>query len=267
VANHFGAIGIPIGSMEQFSQLVGALTAEAPRRKIGDGIYDHVWTDPSGARLVSQTRGGGIDFALPCLAGAGAPAPVRNIRLIDPETAMLDLLDTVDGNMVCPLAVELEDRAVLAARGGTLHTGQLVLAALAEKITVHADADAYYASQPGDGPKFAADYLIPAGTFPPSQAPADWAPSAHAILAGEVLQARTRTTERTGGQFHWIRVRTIAGTELDIAANPEDLPDLPTPGNIASGTFFLTGNLGLNLADPIDPPADAPAEKRRWRRR
>ncbi|MEV7554753.1 hypothetical protein AB0N89_34480 [Amycolatopsis sp. NPDC089917] len=259
MSSHFEAIGIGVTSEDEFGERVISLIGEATARQVAKKVSEHVWTDPSGARLVAQVHDGGIEFLLPCLAGTAPAVPVRDVRLVDDETAMLDLVDGVEGEMICPIAVELEDRAVLAHSGGRLDSGSLVLAALAEDVTVHADADAYYASQDDDGPKFAADYFIPSGTFSPEQSSFDWTPSAHALFAGEVVEAETPVNTVTGTAFHRIRVRTIAAIELDVAIAASSLEGPPARGNVVTGTLFLTGRLGLQAADP--------AKRRRWFRR
>ncbi|SEC47842.1 hypothetical protein SAMN04489729_1672 [Amycolatopsis lurida] len=259
VSSHFEAIGIGVTSEDEFRERVVSLIGAGTARQIDKKISEHVWTDSSGARLVAQVRKGEIDFLLPCLAGTAPAVSVSGVRLVDDETAMLDLLDG-DGEMVCPVAVELEDRAVLAQAGGRLESGSLVLAALAEDITVHADADAYEASQDEDGLKFAADHFIPSGTFALEDPSPGWAPSAHALFAGEVVEVATPVNTVTGEAFHRIRVRTIAAIELDVAIATTDLERPPARGNIVTGTFFLTGSLGLQ-------PADATEKRRRWFRR
>ena len=57
--------------------------------------------------------------------------------------------------MPCPLAVELEDRALLRARGGTLSEGGLRLAALAERITLHTGGAAAYDAAQEEGERCA----------------------------------------------------------------------------------------------------------------
>ncbi|WP_410649759.1 hypothetical protein [Amycolatopsis sp. cmx-4-54] len=260
MSSHFEAIGIGVTSEDEFRERVVSLIGAGTARQIGKKISEHVWTDSSGARLVAQVHRGEIDLLLPCLAGTAPAIPVRNVRLVDDETAMLDLLDGVAGEMVCPVAVELEDRTALAHSGGRLTSGSLTLAALAEDITVHADADAYEASQDDDGLKFAADHFIPSGTFALEEPSPGWTPSAHALFAGEVVEAETPVNTVTGETFHRIRVRTIAAIELDVAIAATDLEQPPARGNIVTGTFFLTGSLGLQ-------PADATEKRRRWFRR
>ena len=112
-----------------------------------------------------------------------------------------------------------------------------MLAALAEEVTVHADAEAYYASQDDDGPKFAADHFIPSGAFQLGEPTPGWTPSAHALFAGEVIEAETPANTVTGTAFHRIRVRTIATIELDVAIATTDVEQPPAPSNVVTGTF------------------------------
>lgn len=64
----------------------------------------------------------------------------------------------------------------------------------------------------------------------------------------------------TGAAFHRIRVRTIAAIELDVAIATTALKEPPARGNIVTGTFFLTGRLGLQ-------PSGTTEKRRRWFRR
>ncbi|KFZ82053.1 hypothetical protein ED92_17710 [Amycolatopsis sp. MJM2582] len=258
MSSHFAALGIDVTSQEEFGERVVSLIGAGTARRITKKISEHVWTDPSGARLVAQVHNGQIEFLLPCLASKAPAVPVGGVRLVDDETAMLDLLDGVGGEMICPIAVELEDRAVLAHSGGRLESGSLVLAALAEEVTVHADADAYSASQDGEL-EFAADHFIPSGTFSPGEPAPGWVPSAHALFAGEVVEVETPVNTVTGTAFHRIRVRTIAAIELDVAIATTELERPPARGNIVNGTFFLTGSLGLRPETPV--------KRRSWFRR
>ena len=178
---------------------------------------------------------------LPCVVADAAPIRVQAAAMLDAEVATVNLC-TDDGSDICPLLVQLEDRTLLA-REGKVEEGRLRLAALAEEIAVHADADAYYASQGDRSAKFAADYLIPAGMFGPE-------PRALAMLAAKVVAAQLRTNSMTGTPFYWMRVRGIAGIEFDIAVQHDVLDALPEPGNVVSGTFFMTGNLGLEYPRP-----------------
>ena len=126
-----------------------------------------------------------------------------------------------------------------------------MLAALAEEVTVHADD--YYA----------AEHFIPSGAFQLGESTPGWTPSAHTLFAGEVIEAETPANTVTGTAFHRIRVRTIATIELDVAIATTDVEQPLAPGNVVTGTFFMTGRLGLQAPDP----AEAAPKRRRWFRR
>jgi hypothetical protein len=237
VAGHFGSIGFAFGDQREFAAGIVELARIGAVQRLDEEERDHIWTDASGARTVILTRGGSIQEMLPCLVAGAEPIKVREAEMLGVEVARVNLL-TDDGQDICPLLVELEDRALLS-RVSKVDEGRLRLAALAEEIVVHGDADAYYASQDGDGPKFAADHLIPAGMFGPE-------PRALAILAAEVIDAHSRTNTMTGVPFHWLRVRGISGIEFDVAVQHDLLAAVPEPGNVVSGSFFMTGSLGLD---------------------
>jgi hypothetical protein len=242
LASHFGSIGFVFPDKDAFAATVVELAGAGTAHPVDEHHTDHVWTDASGARVVVLACDGSIQELLPCLDAAAAPIRVAHVEMLDDEVARADLL-TEDGSDICPLLVEVEDRALLA-RLGKVAQGWLRLAGLAEEISVHADAEAYYASQDGDGPGFSADHLIPAGMFGPE-------PRAHAILAAEVLDAESRTNTMTGTPFHWLRLRGIAGIEFDVAVSSGALDALPQVGNVVSGSFFMTGRLGLDYPDGV----------------
>ncbi|MFC3455485.1 hypothetical protein [Amycolatopsis speibonae] len=240
----------PDGRLVALKQLLTPLTHD-------EGFRARFRLEVAASRKVSGAYTAAVvdadpEAATPWLASVFTPGPTLQ--------AAVDLLDSVERELVCPIAVELEDRAVLAHSGGHLETGALELAALAEDVTVYADADTYYASQDDDGPKFAADHFIPSGLFQPADPTPGWTPSARALFAGEVIEVENPVNTVTGMAFHRIRVRAIAAIELDVAVATADLEKSPELGNIVTGTFLLTGRLGL---EPTGP-AENPSKRRRW---
>lgn len=260
MASHFGSIGFVFADQQEFAARIVELTRIAGVHQLDGEFCDYIWTDTSGARAVILTQSGSIQEMLPCVAGGSAPIKVQAAEMVDAEVAKVNLL-TDDGADICPLLVELEDRALLA-RDGKLEEGRLRLAALAEEISVHSDANAYYASQEGDGPKFSADHLVPAGMFGPE-------PRALAMLAAKVIEVAPRTNTMTGTPFYWMRVQGISEIEFDVAVQDGLLDVAPEPGNVVSGMFFMTGNLGLDYPQLPQSSAKAPAgtAKRRWFRK
>ena len=67
-------------------------------------------------------------------------------------------------------------------------------------------------------------------------------PTAHAWLAGTVLEASRRLVERTGQRFVAARVRTV-GFEADVCLPEPDHVEVPTRGQVLAGTVYLVGSL------------------------
>ncbi|PJE98459.1 hypothetical protein CUT44_07045 [Streptomyces carminius] len=250
MTSHFGTIGLEVHDREEYAGLLRRLHGLGHAEPVGPGLTRVVWTGTGGARVELEIdEEGALTYALPALVPRGAPVPVRGIALAPDGTAHVELLDGPGGEMLCPLPVELTDRAELralgCAPGGAPTEGTLRLGALAERIALHPDEAAYDAAQGDREPRFAPDFLIPAGLFRPDDAGPEWAPSPHALFAGEVVAAERAESELTGGVFHRIRVRTVGGIEVDVAAADTQLPHSPAPGQWAEGAFFMTGSLGL----------------------
>jgi hypothetical protein len=252
MTSHFGAIGLEIGDREEYGELLRRLYGLGRAEPVGGGAVRVVWTGGGGARVELEIDAeGALAYVLPTLVPRGEPVPVRGVALAPDGTAHVELLDGEDGEMLCPLPVELTDRAELRALGrgedGAPTEGRLRLSALAERIDLYADQEAYDAAQEEREPKFAPDYLIPAGLFRPDDAGREWAPTAHALFAGSVVAAERTESEISGEVFHRLRVRTIGGIEVDVAAAGAQLPHEPVPGQWVDGAFFMTGSLGLAM--------------------
>ncbi|MDK1474162.1 hypothetical protein QNO07_12170 [Streptomyces sp. 549] len=260
MVSHFGAIGLEVSSREEYEDLLRRLYALGASDDAGGGATRTVWTGSGGARVEMEVNGeGALTHVLPCLVPGGRPVPVRGIALASDGTAHMELLDAPGGESVCPLPVELTDRVELRGLRSPPVEGALRLSALAEHLTVFPDEAAYEAAQADREMKFASHYLVPAGLFRPDDAEAGWLPTAHALFAGEVVAVRRTESDLTGEVFHRLRVRTLADTEIDVAAADVQLDHRrPAVGNWVDGSFFLTGTLGLGTA-PV-PDASTPAE-------
>ncbi|GAA2401953.1 hypothetical protein GCM10010420_31300 [Streptomyces glaucosporus] len=259
MASRFAAIGFEVRDRQEYGGLLRRLYGLGRAEPVGGGAVRVVWTGAGGARVELEVDGGGaLAYVLPCLVPRGAPVPVRRIALAPDGTAHVELLDGEGGRTLCPLPVALTDRAELRALGrgpgGAPVEGRLRLSALAERIGLHADAAAYDAARDGRTPGLAPDFLIPSGLFRPEGAGRDWAPTAHALFAGEVVAAERVRNETGGGVFHRLRVRTAGGIEVDVAAAGARLPRDPAPGQWVEGTFFMTGSLGLAMPGPAGRP-------------
>ncbi|GAA2444842.1 hypothetical protein [Streptomyces macrosporus] len=252
MASRFGAIGFEVRDRREYGALLRRLYGLGRAEPVGGGAVRVVWTGAGGTRVELEIDAkGALTYVLPCLVPRGTPVPVRGIAAAPDGTAHVELLDGEGGEMLCPLPVELIDRAELRALGrreaGAPTEGHLRLSALAERIELHADAAAYDAAQGDRRPRFAPNFLVPSGLFRPDDAGPEWRPTAHALFAGEVVAAERAENEVGGGVFHRLRVRTLGGIEVDVAAADAQLPHDPAPGQWVEGAFFTTGSLGLTM--------------------
>ncbi|MGK5447623.1 hypothetical protein [Streptomyces radiopugnans] len=261
MTSHFGAIGLEVGDRQEYGELLRRLYALGRAEPVGGGAVRVVWTGAGGARVELEIDGEGSPaYVLPALVPRGAPVPVRGIALAPDGVAHMELLGGEDGRMLCPLPVELTDRAELRAlgreEGGAPTEGLVRLSALAERIDLYSDRAAYDAAQREREPGFAPEYLIPSGLFRPDDAGREWAPVAHALFAGGVVAAERTESEISGEVFHRLRVRTLGGIEVDVAAAGAQLPHAPAPdrwaGRWVEGAFFMTGSLGLGMPRGAD---------------
>ncbi|WP_212832581.1 hypothetical protein [Catellatospora sp. TT07R-123] len=251
-------------SQDQLRDLIAAIVSAADPVQVDRERCDHVWTDPSAARVVVQARGGVIENVFTGLAGTAPAVACAGIRLIDDRTATLDLLDETDGGLICAVAAELEDHSLLRLAGGRLARGQVVLSVLADRIEAHADLPSYQAKTGADLDR---GHLLSHDLRPPPAAPAGWAPTARVGFTATVTRAEVRTNSLTGLPFHWLRVRARPGIELDLAAGSAGLAGPPVPGSVVNGLGVLTGRLNLHPGDLPRRPGPARALLRRIRHR
>jgi len=237
MATHFGCVGMPVADEAGLRGLVSTLADAATLEELGEEVWRYVWTDPSGARLVVGVRGDTVDDGLPSYVGAATPVPVRDLVLLDEEVAQCAALNA-DGEVFAMIAVELEERMLLAERGRRVAEGQLTLTAMAETIEVHPDPAAYLTTQADADLKLGAEHWLPAGLFNVDERP----PTALAMFAATVGEAQRLTNTHTGGEFVHVRVSTL-GMEIDVVAQLDQLPELPEPGQVVAGTFFMVGRL------------------------
>jgi hypothetical protein len=247
-------LGLGVADQAELERLLDGAVAEARRLGEVDGISVLRWQDRSGARLVMSVRGEHVLDLLPSFAGTPG-ARLANVRAATDEVAFADVVDE-DDEQVTMLALELEQRRLLPA-AGVAAAGAIVVA-LGVDVTVHADEEAFAASDASllhgrseDDvdeapahfaergwswpPRMAAESFISYGVFgPPEDA------RAYARLTGTVRHARRLQVAATGKEFVAARLQT-AGFEVDLCL-PADEHNLK-PGNVIGGTVFLVGSL------------------------
>lgn len=227
------------------------------------GVDVRRWEDPSGARLVYDLRRGKVTGFLPSFAAVPG-ARLAGIRFAADEVATAGVIDG-DGEQVTGMTLELEQHLLLRTRGAPT-SGRAAIVALGVDVAVFDDAAAFEGSpaslmsdkdlDPDDPParyielglawppRMAAESFMSYGMFAP-----DDEATAHARLAGTVIESDTRTVIQTGQRFVAARVTSV-GFEATVCfpAGETTLP--PRPGNIIHGTVFLVGDLDLPPTAP-----------------
>ena len=255
MASNLSSLGFDVPDAAAMRELVMLAATEGEPFDVAVGRYVR-WSPGAGAELwVQIDRSGAIIGFNPHLAGS----PGFRVRIeswVDrPGANDLDGAATgwaierpdADGQVgnaegLYPFVFDSPD--LRRFRGLQLPAEvDLQVAAVARELTVFTDEAALAAS----GSMFASRSFIPSGMFRPGGETID-PPDAYAIFTGHVLTAEERMNPQ-GGPFRVLRVSTLGG-EMDVAADPEILTTIPTPGSIVTGSFWLSGRIAGN-----PPPA------------
>lgn len=260
MSSNLGCIGLAVADHDELARLAAAVLPDAVFIGRGGRVDVLRWEDPSGARLILGLREQEIIDLLPSFAGRPG-ARLANIRPSGREVVFADVIDE-DGEQCTAMATELEQRRQLPDTSG-LGDGLTSVVALGTDVSVHADADAFAASDasllgsPDEAREPPAHFVERGWRWPPRVAAESFfsygvfaskgEPQAYARLAGTVVHAERRTVRQTGQGFTVARVRTT-GFEVDLCMAATEHPHPPAPGSIIAGTVFLVASLGSATA-------------------
>ncbi len=149
-----------------------------------------------------------------------------------------------------PIVYEAVDFAAVAARELPVEC-RCRIACFCREISVFDSVDALLASeQDQEGPRLAAQSLIPVGLFGEMEgggedsADADDAsgdaPAPTVLIRGVVKEHRRHTNEITGHAFHWMLVETLDAT-LDVLADSDLIANEPHEGSAIEAYAWLFG--------------------------
>lgn len=259
MASNLACIGLAVSDTAELAQLFNTAMRSVHEVGVYDGVHVGRWQDDSGAALIFGWRPDEFLEALPTYAAARGGL-LSDCELIKEEIASASVVDA-DGEQLTSMTFQAEQYRQVQALGRPVD-GSARITALGVDVQIHHDADAFAGSpasllrppDPADEPpkhfrergwswppRVAAESFIPFGSFgEPGQA------SAHALLSGTVLTAKRSICALTGQPFTIASVRTV-GFEADLCLAGSEHPDVPAPGNIISGTVFLSA--------AIDDPA------------
>lgn len=245
-------IGFPVGSQEDFEQLVESTLAKSRRVEASNGHY-LVYSDSSGAELWTQVNSANeLVGANPHFAGESR----RNVCLtstVERSESELDGAfhgwaqpstpnDPDSGEY--PFVFDVPDFRTI----GTIdfpRDFEIQLSAFAQELQVYTDEAAYDSNQTSE-PHFAVESFIPSGLFNFDGDADPEPPEAFGIFTGKIKRSEKRRNSFTNSEFYWILVDTLGG-EVDVVADTTLISLEPHVGAVVQGQFWLSARL-------IDPP-------------
>jgi hypothetical protein len=256
MASHYSSLGMSIESEAELIAFAEAVGPLAEGVVCNEGTYFH-WHDASGAELWLQVnRDNEFLGMLPHFAGESrlivrlvsrihtsdrSPMDGSFYGWIDSVGAIEDT-EPAEESGLYPFVFDSPEFARLAPLELPI-TLPMQIAAIAHEIEIHADEAAFAASQTGEV-KLEPRSFIPSGLYHPDGTEATL-PEARAIITGRVLKGERRLNTYTNQAFYTALLETYGG-EYDVAIDTSLLSSVPQPGNILSGSFWLTGRVILD---------------------
>jgi hypothetical protein len=247
VADHLAALGIGSTSAEErLNQVRSILKASRPHSQREDSMTLR-WRDPSGAELwIYVDTSGAMKSVQPHFAGGPRIRMELQAILERPEISPYDggflcLTQTGGANPTLgggfPVVFDAPDfpdvrEAILTAKH------EVELAGFVVELNLYDSEEAFREGQPELKP-LGVPAFIPAGMVSQAEGAT---PTAHALMVGRVLDAQFVRNELTGMEFLRLRMETPAGP-MDLAVDPNMVPELPPPGHILQVGAWLSGRL------------------------
>lgn len=247
MASHFSTIGLAIDSEEALFDLAQQIGPEAEAIETPAGLYFR-WQDESGAELWLQTDTSGQNFlgVNPHFQGLSQVRVGLTERISGPDYTPLDgsfqaWAEPTDNPPTSGTYPFIFDTPDFRTHDDDALPGIVTvqIAAFAYEVEFFAEEAAFHASQTGEV-KFSTQSFIPIGLF--HDEGSESAASATAFFTGIVRVAEERTNTLTDRTFYWALVETLGGT-FDVVIDPQLLPELPSPGGVISGSFWLSGRI------------------------
>ncbi len=255
MASHLSSIGFPVQNEQDLYSLAEKVSEKAKPHEVDKGFYLS-YQDPSGAMLwlhADQQRQ--IAGMNPHFAGPS----VMQVKIVRSLHKKQD--HDFEGSYFAWAAPE-EERDhqegaypfLFDAPDYLRHHNQqfpailnVQIAAFAHEFHIFPDEEAFH-TETAHGPAMSPKAFIPAGLFPVDGELEAAAPTAHALINGLVIDAQKRTNQMTGKGFWWVQIESFAGT-YDAVIDPLLIRTEPKPGNIATGSFWLSGMILDHAAD------------------
>ncbi len=247
MASHLSSIGFPVQNEQDLYALAEKVSLKAKPYEITQGFYLR-YEDPSGASLwLHADKQQQISGMNPHFVGPS----VMQVKIVRSMHKKQD--HDFEGSYFAWAAPEEEHDHqegaypfLFDAPDFLRHSQQkfpqllnVQVAAFAHEIQVFASEQAFHVEAP-KSTQMAPEAFMPAGLFPAENQLEEAAPTAHALINGRVLDTQKRTNQLTGKSFWWLQIQSYAGV-YDAVVDPLLMPIEPKPGNIISGSFWLSG--------------------------
>jgi hypothetical protein len=253
MASHFEAIGFDFPDEAAFAGLVERVVSEGESRTRADGGTSSLWRDESGASVAVHLDGDGrLACAAPSFAATSRVRARLNGVAADPEcpfcsALVVEVLE--DGEMVYPLALQLENVDQVLEMELDGREGDLAVAAFAEDVRIWTDERAYDEALDPEVP-LASRSLLPTGFFTPEQKRRGFLRrkepepivQPHALVTGLVEDAAIVRNEVSGEEFIHARVATYA-VLLDVVLSASEAPEPLAAGNVVQAGSWMMGRL------------------------
>ncbi len=256
MASNLACLGLAVADTTELAHLISSAHRSAHEVGVFDGVQVERWQDGSGAVLILEWQSGEYLDLIPAYA-ATSGGLLADCHLINESVAAADVVDA-EGEQLTAMAFDAQQYRQLQTLGRPV-SGPARITALGIAVQVHQDPDAFAASEDslvdssGDPageppkhfrergwpwpPRLASESFVSYGLF---AGPEQGEPRAR--MCGTVLKAERRVCALTGQPFTVASVRTV-GFEADLCLAGSEHPSLPEPGNIISGTVYLTAAL------------------------
>jgi hypothetical protein len=246
VSSHFAAIGFPVASGDDFIALAeeaGAIATPVPAT-LGDYLR---WSPTTGEELWLQvTPDHRVVGMNPHFRGRSSMRVQLEARVPRADHTALDGAFRAwampegddEAARLFPFVFDAPDADVHAALALPA-TALVQLAGFAHEVVGFPSAEAFAASP--RGATFASRAFIPAGLFgADGEELAE--PRAYAVVIGHVQESATLENQLTHRPYHWALLDTYGGA-MDVVADPAVLGEMPKPGGVVMGSFWLSGRI------------------------
>lgn len=247
MADHFSVIGFKLNSEEEFMGLVGKLAEGSEQIKAKKGKY-LFWSDGTGAEMWLQVgRFKKLIGANPHFKGTSVVKVAITNQVFRPGQSVLDgafhaWADPEDGDPesgIYPFVFDCPDFRIYKKMKLPFYA-QVQVAAFPHTIEYFETEEAFAQSQDTEM-KFSPQSFVPAGLFAAAEQGSD-APGAFAVINGIVSSSKELTNSLSGERFYWAEIESAGGT-YDVVIDPVMLEDIPSPGGVISGDFWLSGRI------------------------